>query len=130
MKPMPLDHKHPKTGRPKVVTLCGSTKFKQDFIRLNYELTKGGFIVLTVGWFSHDADTVTPTRQEKLRLDRLHKDKIELSDLVLVVDRNNYIGDSTNAEIDHALNHGVPVLYASISAGLLPITPFVSDPEV
>ena len=35
----------------KVITLCGSTKFKEEFIK-----TLKGNIVISVGWFGHSGD--------------------------------------------------------------------------
>lgn len=88
---------------PVIVCLCGSTKFKGEFIRKNYEFTMKGYIVLSVGWFSHaDSSTFYPTSGEKRDLDALHKRKIDLCDEIYVINPNGYIGDSTKSEIDYA----------------------------
>ena len=89
---------------PTIVCLCGSTKFKEQFIRANFRETMAGKIVLTVGWFGHaDKDIYTPTDEEKKALDELHFRKIELADEILVIDVDNYIGGSTGNEIAHAI---------------------------
>ena len=41
----------------KVITLCGSTKFKDDFMRVQKELTLKGNIVISVGLFGHSGDS-------------------------------------------------------------------------
>ena len=38
----------------KVITLCGSTRFKDEFMRAQAELTLAGNIVISVGVFGHD----------------------------------------------------------------------------
>jgi predicted HAD superfamily Cof-like phosphohydrolase len=103
-----LDPKYMKK-RPLVITLCGSTRFKDAFIRENFRLTMEGAIVLSVGFFSHADPTYTCTEEEKTRLDILHKQKIDMSDRILVLNVGGYIGDSTASEIAHALEHGVEV---------------------
>ena len=62
-----------------------------------------GNIVLTVGCFGHaDKDVYLLTSEEKRALDKLHLDKIVLSDEVLIIDVNGYIGESTQNELNHA----------------------------
>lgn len=89
----------------KVVTLCGSTRFKEEFERHNKRLTLDGYVVLSVGFFGH-ADGVKITKAEKEGLDALHKLKIELSDAIFVINVNGYVGDSTRSEIDFARRIG------------------------
>lgn len=101
------------SARPTVVCLCGSTKFKQQFIETNFRETMVGNIVLTVGWFGHaDGAVYSLTEEEKIRLDELHKRKIDLADEVLVIDVGGYIGQSTISEIVYAYEHGKLIRYA------------------
>ena len=98
--------------KPKIICLCGSTKFKDEFIKVNFKFTMKGFIVLSVGWFSHaDADIYTPTLKEKKALDELHFRKIDLARAVYVINKNGYIGESTRNEIEYAKKTGKPVEY-------------------
>jgi len=100
--------------RPIVVCLCGSTKFKNEFIKANFQETMKGRIVLTVGWFSHvDKDVFYPSPEQKQMLDKLHFRKIELADEILVIDVGGYIGESTNNEIKHAELLNKPVRFWS-----------------
>lgn len=72
---------------PRVVCLCGSTRFKQAFIEANFRETMAGKIVLSVGLYSHaDAHVYTPSPAEKAALDELHFRKIDRADEVLVLD--------------------------------------------
>lgn len=89
--------------RPVIVCLCGSTKFKREFITANFLETMQGKIVLSVGLYSHaDATVYTPTEAEKIALDQLHFRKIDLTDEVLVLNCGGYVGNSTSREVLHA----------------------------
>ena len=87
-------------GKYKVVTLCGSTRFKDEFERINKELTLSGHIVISVGCFGHNGDLVT--EEQKLMLDDIHKRKIDMADGIFVINKGGYIGASTKSEIQYA----------------------------
>ena len=98
-------------GKYKVVTLCGSTRFKEQFMDAQKRLTLAGYIVISVGLFGHAGDqevwdgmdegTLSKTKE---MLDDMHKRKIDMADEI-------YIGDSTRSEIQYAEEHGKPVRY-------------------
>lgn len=91
-------------ARPEIVCLCGSTRFADEFIKANRDLTLEGNIVLSVGFFGHnksEQDFLTPEIKEKL--DALHLEKIELSDRVLILNVAGYIGSSTKRELAFAI---------------------------
>lgn len=101
---------------PKIICLCGSTRFYEAFMQANYEETMRGNIVLSVGFFMHRPDnahgqSLGCTDEEKIKLDVLHKRKIDLSDEVFVLNVGGYIGNSTRNEIDYAEAIGRPVRY-------------------
>lgn len=97
----------------KVITLCGSTKFKDAYNFWNKYLTLAEkAAVFSVAWLGHSADN-PPTVDEKTLLDQIHKDKILLSDMIFVLDVRGYIGQSTRSEIAFAKDQGVPVVYMS-----------------
>ena len=96
-------------GKYKVVTLCGSTKFKKEFIDTLRRLTLEGYVVLLPGVYVHSGDNLT--NEDKLMLDDMHKRKIDMSDEIYVINKNDYIGDSTNSEIEYAKAQGKPVNY-------------------
>lgn len=93
-----------------VVCLCGSTKFKAEFEQKTLELTLNGMIVLSVGCFMHK-DSIPITEEQKIKLDELHKRKIDLCDTVFVINKNGYIGESTFSEIIYAKNKNKNIIY-------------------
>ena len=105
-------------GNYKIVTLCGSTKFKKEFLEVQKKLTLLGYIVISVGLFGHSGDnevwenmdegTLTKT---KSMLDDMHKRKIDLSDMIYVINVGGYIGESTRSEIEYAKSTGKEVHY-------------------
>ena len=92
-----------------VITLCGSTRFKEDFERVNRELTLAGNIVISVGCFGHAGDVFTD--EEKVMLDDIHKRKIDMADYIYVINKDGYIGESTKSEIKYALEHHKGVMF-------------------
>jgi len=84
-----------------IITICGSTKFKNEIEKTAHDLTLQGHIVLAPCVYHH-ADEEELTAEEKIRLDNLHKQKINMSDAIFVVNVNQYIGESTYGEIDWA----------------------------
>ena len=92
---------------PKIVCLCGSTKFREEFEEANHDESLQGHIVLTVACFGHEFG-LDPKGRKKRIFDKLHFRKIELADEVLVV-RPDYIGLSTCDEIHYAWALGKPV---------------------
>ena len=105
-------------GKYKVVTLCGSTRFKEQFMKAQKELTLKGYIVISVGLFGHSGDeevwenmdegTLTKTKE---MLDDMHKRKIDMADEIFVINCHGYIGDSTKSEIEYAKEHGKIINY-------------------
>lgn len=98
-------------GNYKVITLCGSTKFKDEFMRVQKELTLAGNIVISVGLFGHSGDKEVWTEGTKEMLDDMHKRKIDMADEIFVVNVDGYIGESTKSEIKYAKEHGKKVNY-------------------
>lgn len=96
-------------GKYKVITLCGSTRFKNEFIEVQKELTLMGYIVISVGLFGHSGDTIT--EEQKVMLDDMHKRKIDMADEIFVVNKNGYIGNSTKSEIEYAEKNKKPIRY-------------------
>lgn len=101
-----------------VITLCGSTRFKDAFMEAQKRLTLEGNIVISVGLFGHSGDdevwdgmdegTLSKT---KAMLDDMHKRKIDMADLIYVINVGGYIGDSTRSEIEYAKEHGKGIQY-------------------
>lgn len=98
-------------GKYKVITLCGSTKFKDDFMREQKRLSLEGNIVISVGMFGHSGDNEVWADGIKEMLDDMHKRKIDMADEIFVINKNGYIGSSTKSEIEYALKTGKKVKY-------------------
>ena len=96
-------------GKYKDITLCGSTRFKEDFERINRMLTLEGNIVISVGCFGHAGDVFTD--EQKIMLDDIHKRKIDMADAIYVINKDGYIGSSTKSEIKYALEHGKQIIF-------------------
>ena len=95
----------------KVITLCGSTRFKDEFLEAQKRLTLEGNIVISVGLFGHSGDDVVWTEGVKDMLDRQHLAKIDLADEIYVINVGGYIGDSTRREIAYAEYKGKSITY-------------------
>ena len=98
-------------GKYKIVTLCGSTKFKDEFFAAQKTLTLNGFIVITVGLFGHSGDDEVWTEGTKEMLDDMHKRKIDMADEIFVINVGGYIGGSTRSEIEYAAAHNKGIRY-------------------
>ncbi len=103
--------------RPKIVCLCGSTRFGEAFQKAQLEKTLAGEIVLTIGCNMRNDTQIfgglpeSELKEIKTKLDELHKRKIDLCDYVFILNVGNYIGDSTKSEIAYAKKIGKPVSY-------------------
>ncbi len=95
----------------KVITLCGSTRFKDAFLEAQKRLTLEGNIVISVGLFGHSGDEEVWKPGIKDMLDRMHLSKIDMTDEIFVINVDGYIGESTKREIAYATAHGKPVTY-------------------
>ena len=105
-------------GKYKVITLCGSTRFKDEFMKAQKDLTLAGNIVISVGLFGHSGDnevwenmdegTLTKTKE---MLDDMHKRKIDMADEIYVINVDGYIGSSTKSEIEYAMASGKVVRF-------------------
>ena len=98
-------------GKYPVITLCGSTRFKDQFIEEQKRLTLAGNIVISVGLFGHSGDEEVWTEGTKEMLDDMHKRKIDMADGIFVINVGGYIGHSTRSEIEYALKNGKTVDY-------------------
>ena len=105
-------------GKYRIITLCGSTRFKDEFMEAQKRLTLEGNIVISVGLFGHAGDaevwenmdegTLTKTKE---MLDDMHKRKIDMADEIYVINVGGYIGSSTRSEIEYAKMTGKTVRY-------------------
>ena len=94
----------------KIITICGSYKFKQEMIEISEIMTLKGNCVLQPNELSR-ASKESYTKDEARIIDKMHKEKIKLSDAILVVNVDNYIGSSTKKEIDYATKLNKEIIY-------------------
>ena len=93
----------------KVITLCGSTRFRKEFEKINKKLTLEGNVVISVGCFGHAGDVITPEQKEML--DNIHLQKIDMADEIFIINKDGYIGASTTREIRYAESIGKKIIY-------------------
>ncbi len=95
----------------KIITLCGSTKFKEQFELIQKKLTLEGNIVISVGLFGHSGDEEVWNEGTKEMLDTMHLRKIDLADEIFVINPGKYIGVSTKSEIEYAKSKSKKITY-------------------
>ncbi len=103
---------------PTIVCLCGSTRFSEAFREANLRETLAGKIVLSIGCDFKSDQALGLTEEDKARLDELHLRKIDLASEVLILNVDNYIGESTAREIQYARAHGKLIRYLSLAQAM------------
>lgn len=93
----------------KIITLCGSLKFKKEMMTIAEKMTLDGYCILTPVY--PVSEDIKRTKEQLIKLKEAHFKRIELSDAILVVNINNYIGESTNLEIDYTKKIGKEIIY-------------------
>ena len=83
-------------------------RFRDEFERLNAELTLAGHVVLTPTALARSTELSV---EERARLGRVHLAKVAMADEVLIVNVGDYVGESTRREIEHARSRGVAVSF-------------------
>lgn len=93
----------------KIITLCGSLKFQKQMMEVAERVALEGNCVLTPVYpFLKDCKR---TEEQLQYLKEAHFKKIEMSDAILVVNVDNYVGDSTKLEIEYAKKLGKEIIY-------------------
>jgi hypothetical protein len=95
----------------KIITVCGSLKFMKEMIEISEKMELQGNCVITPIYPTNTTNKDAYTEEEALMLDKMHKEKIKMSDAILVVNVNNYIGNSTKSEIEFAKKLGKEIIY-------------------
>lgn len=93
----------------KIITLCGSLKFQKEMMIVAEKMALEGNCILTPVYPILEKKEKTEEQMAKLK--EAHFKRIEISDAILVVNVNNYIGKSTNLEIEYAKTLGKEILY-------------------
>ncbi len=102
----------------KIITLCGSQRFKSEFQKIEADLTLKGNLVFSLGIFGilesekemkPDCQIISPEQWELV--EEVHLQKILRSDAIFVINKNGYIGDATHDEIKFAKEHNKEILW-------------------
>jgi hypothetical protein len=94
-----------------IITVCGSMRFYNDMLHIALRSELDGNVCLTPTMPPEGTDSLT--KDDLTALGRIHKEKIRISDTVLICDVDGYIGDSTRTEIKFAQALGKHVVYCS-----------------
>lgn len=94
----------------KIITICGSLKFQKEMMEIAEKMSKQGNCVLTPV-YPVSTDKSSYTEEEIKTVGQMHFERIKLSDAILVVNVDNYIGNSTKREIEFAESLGKEVIY-------------------
>ena len=93
----------------KIITLCGSLKFQKEMLIIAVKMALEGNCILTPVY--PIIENCERTDEQLKKLKKEHFKRIELSDAILVINKNNYIGDSTKLEIEYAKKLGKEIMY-------------------
>lgn len=107
----PMNSWEKSDSRNNIITLCGSSKFKNEFLKIQKELSLKGYLVLSLGLFGHSGDDEAWGKKDLL--DKVHKQKIDMSSAIFVIDVDGYVGESTKHEIEYTLSRGKTVYFYS-----------------
>lgn len=114
--------------KPRIVCLCGSTRFSRAYQQANLKETLEGRIVLTIGadmksdnnLFEHMSSVDVMTLKDML--DELHLRKIDLADEILVLNVGGYVGESTAREIEYAKLNGKDIRWLEPPRGIYTVS--------
>lgn len=127
--PWIVERKNPPPGPPNICTLVGPTSHFRGFDDMALAMGKRGWLVFSIGSHRFDEEAIpqgvpAEFHQERNRnlitYRRTHREKIQMSSIVVVIDRadakktDTYIGEDSREEIEYAHRHGVPVVYMSV----------------
>ena len=98
---------------PKIVCLCGSTRFMDTFHAVGRQATLNGYIVLTICVCRYDGGEDFG-KDVANQLDELQRRKIDIADEIWIIKVDGYIGEGTQGEIEYAESHGKSILYIEI----------------
>ncbi len=94
----------------KIITICGSLRFMNEIMDIAEKMElKGNCMISPIYPTNSDKDAYTDEEAEML--DKMHKEKIKISDAILVVNVNGYVGESTKSEIEYAKSLNKEIIY-------------------
>lgn len=93
----------------KVITICGSMKFQKEIMEIAEKMALLGDCVLAPVY--HVLEYIEITKEQLQKIKEEHLKRIELADTIFVVNKDDYIGDSTKLEIEYANKLGKEIIY-------------------
>jgi hypothetical protein len=102
--------------KPKIVCFCGSSRFIDHFAVLQWEWEKEGWIslglhLLPQGYKTNVPDHLAEAEGVNKKMDELHRRKIDMADLVFIINVGGYIGESTKGELEYARQNGKTIRF-------------------
>lgn len=94
----------------KVITVCGSLKFMKEIAEITEKMNLQGNCMLSIV-YPAKSDKDGYTDEEIAMMKKMHKERIRLSDAILVVNVDNYIGSSTRNEMEFAKSLNKEIIY-------------------
>lgn len=95
----------------KIITVCGSLRFVNEMMEITEKMELQGNCMLVPIYNPNKASKDDFTEEEALMLDKMHKERIKLADAILVVNVDDYIGNSTKKEIEFAKSLNKEIIY-------------------
>lgn len=95
----------------KNITICGSMKFINEMMDISMKMELDGNCLLIPIYSPSKSSKDEFTEEEILILDKMHRERIKLSDAILVVNVGGYIGESTKSEIEFAKSLNKEIIY-------------------
>lgn len=95
----------------KIITVCGSLRFYKEMMEITEKMELQGNCMLVPIFNPSKSSKEDFTEEEALMLDKMHKERIKLSDAILVINVNDYIGSSTKSEIEFAKSLNKEIIY-------------------
>ena len=94
----------------KIITICGSLKFQKEMMEITEKVGKQGNCMLTPV-YPVSSNKNDYTKEEIEIVGQMHFERIKLSDAILVINIDNYIGESTKREIEFAKSLNKEIIY-------------------
>ena len=95
----------------KVIAVCGSLKYVKEMMEITEQMELQGNCMLVPIYNPNKPNKDAFTPKEALMLDKMHKERIKLSNAILVVNVDGYIGSSTKKEIEFAKSLNKEIIY-------------------
>lgn len=95
----------------KIIAVCGSLRFVKEMMEITEKMELQGNCMLVPIYNPTKSNKDDYSEEEALMLDKMHKERIKLSDAILVVNVGGYIGNSTKNEIKFAKSLNKEIIY-------------------